>query len=81
MLGCTHYEITAAMFRDALPAGTPLIHQPGATAEAIERYLAAHPEYDAGSGGKRRFLTTGTPGMQNGLVEAFWGAPLRFEAA
>ena len=81
ILGCTHYEFTAAMFRDALPAGTPLIHQPGATADAIERYLAAHPEYDAGAGGGRRFLTTGTPGMQNGLVEAFWGAPLRFEAA
>jgi glutamate racemase len=81
VLGCTHYEITAAMFREALPAGTPLIHQPGATADAIERYLAAHPEYEPGTGGLRRFLTTGTPGVQNGLVEAFWGAPLRFEAA
>jgi glutamate racemase len=81
VLGCTHYEITAALFREALPAGTPLIHQPGATADAIERYLAAHPEYAAGTSGLRRFLTTGTPGVQNGLVEAFWGAPLRFEAA
>ena len=81
VLGCTHYEITGELFRAALPAGTPLIHQPGATADAIERYLAAHPEYDPGTGGTRRFLTTGTPGMQNGLVETFWGAPLRFEAA
>ena len=81
ILGCTHYEITADLFRAALPAGTPLIHQPGATADAIERYLAAHPEYDPGTGGSRRFLTTGTPGLQNGLVETFWGAPLRFEAA
>jgi glutamate racemase len=81
VLGCTHYEIIADLFRAALPAGTPLIHQPGATADAIERYLAHHPEYDAGSSGSRRFVTTGQPGQQNGLVEAFWGGPLHFEAA
>jgi len=81
ILGCTHYEITADLFRAALPRGTPLIHQPGATADAIERYLARHPEYVAGDSGLRRFLTTGAPGVQNGLVERFWGSPLTFEAA
>ncbi|HWE98632.1 MAG TPA: aspartate/glutamate racemase family protein [Caulobacteraceae bacterium] len=81
ILGCTHYEIVADLFREALPPGTPLIHQPDATAEAIGRYLARHPEYDAGSGGARRFLTTGRPGPQNGLAQTFWGAPLTFEAA
>ncbi|HLI66419.1 MAG TPA: aspartate/glutamate racemase family protein [Caulobacteraceae bacterium] len=81
VLGCTHYEIIADLFRAALPPGTPLIHQPGAVADAIERYMERHPEYDAGTGGARRFLTTGAPGQQNGLVEAFWGGPLRFEAA
>jgi glutamate racemase len=81
ILGCTHYEITADLFRAALPPGTPLIHQPGATAEAVERYLARHPEYDPGSSGQRRFLTTGRPGKQNGLVERFWGEPLLFEGA
>jgi glutamate racemase len=81
ILGCTHYEITADLFRAALPPGTPLIHQPDATADAIERYLDRHPEYRAGSGGKRRFLTTGTPGRQNGLVSTFWGSALDFEAA
>ena len=30
VLGCTHYEIIADLFRQALPEGTPLIHQPGA---------------------------------------------------
>ena len=48
ILGCTHYEIIADLFRAALPPGTPLIHQPEATADAIERYLARHPEYAAG---------------------------------
>ena len=81
ILGCTHYEIVSDLFRAALPAGTPLIHQPGATADALERYLERHPEYAAGESGARRFLTTGRPGVQSGLVEAFWGSALRFEPA
>ncbi|MGI8840161.1 MAG: glutamate racemase [Caulobacteraceae bacterium] len=81
ILGCTHYEIVAGLFRAALPPATPLIHQPDATAGAIEAYLARHPEYDPGAGGARRFLTTGRPGPQNGLIERFWGSPLSFDAA
>ena len=81
ILGCTHYELVADLFRQALPQGTPLIHQPVATAEAVVRYLAQHPEYDPGKSGLRRFLTTGEPGAQNDLVKAFWGAPLSFDAA
>ncbi len=81
ILGCTHYEIIADIFRAALPEGTPLIHQPDATADAIESYLKRHPEYDPGSGGGRKFLTTGRPGVQNGLVERFWGSRLTFDAA
>jgi len=81
ILGCTHYEITADLFRAALPPATPLIHQPDATAEAVALYLDRHPEYDAGAGGARRFLTTGRPGPQNGLAARFWGEPLAFDAA
>ena len=81
ILGCTHYEITADLFTAALPAGTPLIHQPGATADALARYLQAHPEYGSGGSGLRTFLTTGAPGAQHALAETFWGAPLRFEQA
>jgi glutamate racemase len=80
ILGCTHYEIIAGMFRDALPAGTPLIHQPGATAEALARYLDRRPAYAGAGTGRRRFLTTGKAGDQGALVGAFWGEPLRFEA-
>jgi len=81
ILGCTHYEIIAGLFRAALPPGTPLIHQPGATADAVERYLERHPAFaPQGEAGTRRFLTTGAPGLQNGRVGDFWGAPLRFEA-
>jgi glutamate racemase len=80
ILGCTHYEIVANLFTEALPAGTPLIHQPSAVADALERYLQRHPEYEAGGSGLRRFLTTGAPGQQHVMAETFWGAPLRFEA-
>jgi glutamate racemase len=81
ILGCTHYEITADLFQAALPPGTPLIRQPEATADALARYLERHPELRSGTGGLRRFLTTGAPGEQNSLVETFWGAPLSFEPA
>lgn len=81
VLGCTHYEIVADLFNKALPEGVELIHQPAATADALERYFAAHPEYDIGRSGERRFLTTGAPGAQNGIVSAFWGAPVVFEGA
>lgn len=81
ILGCTHYEIVADMFRAALPPGTPIIHQPAATADAVVRYLARHPEYNPGKDGLRTFLTTGAPGQQNDLVATFWGGPLHFEQA
>lgn len=80
ILGCTHYEIVADLFRDALPPGVPLIHQPEATADAVTLYLARHPEYAPGTGRARRFITTGRAGAQNGLAERFWGEPLVFEA-
>ena len=81
ILGCTHYEIIADLFRAALPPGTPLIHQPQATADALARYFERHPEYLTEGRGEHRFLTTGTPGRQNDQVTTFWGAPLTFEAA
>jgi glutamate racemase len=81
VLGCTHYEIVSDLFIRALPPGTPIIHQPQAVADALERYFERRPEYDLGSSGARRFLTTGRAGLQSGLVETFWGEPVRFEAA
>lgn len=80
ILGCTHYEIVADLFTAALPPATPLIHQPAAVADALERYMVRHPEYAAGGSGSRLFLTTGAPGAQHPLAEAFWGDRLRFEA-
>jgi len=81
ILGCTHYEIVADLFHAALPPRTPLIRQPDATADALERYFARHPEFAPGTSAVRRFLTTGEPGAQNSLVETFWGGALSFEPA
>jgi glutamate racemase len=81
ILGCTHYEIVADLFAAALPDGTPIIHQPQAVADALDRYFAHHPEYGLGETGRRDFLTTGTPGPQTDRVSQFWGAPLSFAAA
>jgi glutamate racemase len=81
ILGCTHYEMVADMFRAALKPGTPLIHQPQATADALVAYLSQHPEYNQGNQSGRTFLTTGSPGTQHALVETFWGGSLRFEQA
>jgi glutamate racemase len=81
ILGCTHYEIVADIFARRLPPGTPLIHQPTAVADSLERYFERHPEYGLGDSGRRTFLTTGKTGPQSDMVSQFWGAPLSFEAA
>ncbi|MFN4068969.1 MAG: glutamate racemase [Brevundimonas aurantiaca] len=81
ILGCTHYEIIAELFAEALPAGTALIEQPTAVADALDRYFARHPEYALGDGGRRDFLTTGQAGPQSDLIARFWGAPLTFDQA
>ena len=81
ILGCTHYEIVADLFAAALPDGTPIIHQPQAVADALDRYFTHHPEFGLGETGRRDFLTTGQPGPQSDRVSQFWGAPLSFAAA
>ena len=81
ILGCTHYEIVAEIFAKHLPPGTPLIHQPTAVADALERYFERHPEYGLGETGRRDFITTGKTGPQSDMVSQFRGAPLSFDAA
>ena len=81
ILGCTHYEIIADLFRQALPPQTPLIHQPSAVADSLSAYLERHPEFPIGAGGGRVFLTSGEAGNASPLLQAYWGGPLRFEPA
>ncbi|MDI7775787.1 aspartate/glutamate racemase family protein [Asticcacaulis sp. EMRT-3] len=81
ILGCTHYEIIADLFRENLPDTTQLIGQPEAVARALSSYIERHPDYEIGHGGGRVFLTTGQPGPASALAASFWGAPLVFESA
>jgi glutamate racemase len=78
ILGCTHYPLVAELFADALPCGIPIIHQPQATARALEAYLSRHPEYDSASTGRRVFLSTGFSAEALPLIERFWGEQLVF---
>lgn len=78
ILGCTHYEIIAELFKSALPENTPLIHQPSSVADALDCYMHRHTEYRIGNSSKRLFLTTGDPGPQSKIIESFWGKPLSF---
>ena len=75
------YEIVAPLFSAALPESTPLIHQPTAVADALDRYFQRHPEYALGGAGRRAFLTTGSTGAQSDLVSQFWTAPVVFDGA
>ncbi|MBI1215795.1 MAG: glutamate racemase [Alphaproteobacteria bacterium] len=81
ILGCTHYPLVADIFAEALPPGTPIIHQPEATAGALVPYIEKHKEFDVGTGGARKFLSTGYAPDALGLIEKFWGAKLDFEPA
>jgi len=81
ILGCTHYPLVAELFATALPGGIPIIHQPQATACALQSYLSRHPEYDLGSAGRRIFLSTGFSAEALPLIEKFWGEQLVFRQA
>ena len=81
ILGCTHYPLVADLFAARLPRGVPVIHQPRATARALQSYLHRHPEYAAGNAGRRIFLSTGFSAEALPLIERFWGEKLVFQKA
>ncbi|MBE9552803.1 MAG: aspartate/glutamate racemase family protein [Proteobacteria bacterium] len=82
VLGCTHYGLVAKAFRDALPPGTALLHQPGLIAESLVDYLARHPEFQADpkEAGRLEFLTTGDPAHVSRVASRFYGAATPFKA-
>jgi glutamate racemase len=81
ILGCTHYPLVADLFAEALPSGVRMIHQPEATARALQSYLDRHPEYDGSHGARRKFLSTGYSAEALPLIEEFWGGKVPFEQA
>ncbi len=80
VLGCTHYPLVEAAFRDALPSATALVSQPDLVAESLADYLRRHPRF-AGGTGSVTYLTSGDP-VDVGLRAAtFTAAPLAFSAS
>jgi glutamate racemase len=79
VLGCTHYPLVEAAFRDALPPATALVSQPDLVAESLADYLKRHPRFGGGTGALRH-LTTGDPLSVGSRAAVFMGAPLDFAA-
>ncbi len=79
VLGCTHYPLVEAAFREALPPETALISQPDLIAASLADYLLRHKRF-AGGSGQVRFLTTGDPQAVGSRARVFMDHPLPFEA-
>ncbi|MEM9726844.1 MAG: glutamate racemase, partial [Pseudomonadota bacterium] len=83
VLGCTHYPLAEAAFRDALPSSVTLLNQPAVVAASLARYLQRRPAYERRDGPARgprlRCLTSGDPARVAPLASAFFGAALDFE--
>ncbi len=80
VLGCTHYPLVEAAFREALPPETALVSQPALIAASLSDYLKRHPEF-AGGEGAVRYLTTGDPDAVGERAAVFTGMPLPFRPA
>ena len=80
VLGCTHYGLVAKAFRDVLPPGAALLHQPEIVAGSLSDYLARHTEFDASprEAGRLNFVTTGDPVHVSRVASRFYGAAAVF---
>ncbi|RZJ89849.1 MAG: glutamate racemase [Hymenobacter sp.] len=78
LLGCTHYPLLEACFRESLPVGVQLFSQPAITAASLGAYLARHPEFSTTHGSSRTFLTTGVPAVVSQLASKFYGRAVIF---
>ena len=80
VLGCTHYGLVVKAFRNALPTGAALLHQPDLVAQSLADYLARHTKFpaDAKDAGRLEFLTTGDPDHVARVASRFYGAAAAF---
>ena len=79
VLGCTHYPLVEAAFRDALPAGDRAGLAAGAGRRQPRRLPQAPPATSRGGTGRgRRYLTTGDPAAVGARAAVFTGTPLPF---
>ncbi len=79
ILGCTHYPLMEATFRDALGPTVKVYSQAGLVAESLADYLARKPEF-LGSGTEAKFLTTGDPRAVSDRATQFLKRRIQFQA-
>ncbi|MCV2875521.1 aspartate/glutamate racemase family protein [Rhodobacteraceae bacterium XHP0102] len=80
ILGCTHYPLVEAHFREALGPDVAVYSQPNLVAESLADYLGRRPEM-AGAGPDSRFLTTGDPQKVSNKATQFLRRKIAFEPA
>lgn len=80
VLGCTHYPLVEAVFRDALGADVSVYSQPDLVAASLADYLTRRPEM-RGAGEDRIFLTTGDPRKVSDKATQFLRRRIDFTAA
>jgi glutamate racemase len=80
VLGCTHYPLVEAAFREALPAETTLVSQPALVAASLKDYLRRHPRFRGGNGNVA-YLTTGDAARVGAHAAVFTGKSLPFHSA
>lgn len=82
VLGCTHYPLVEAAFRQGLPSGTPVLSQPRIVAERLAEYLSRHPDLAPPTAQPtRRCLTTGAPEAVSARAAAVLPDPPHFASA
>ncbi len=81
ILGCTHFPLVEAMFREHLPSSTRILSQPEIVADSLDDYLARHTEFaaDSETGASLKLLTTGDPARVSATARIFWSSAPFFE--
>jgi glutamate racemase len=82
VLGCTHFPLVEALFRNALPVETEILSQPARVAAAMVAYLFRHPEMKdfAPAPVAPLCFTSGDAEAVSALASRFYGRHLQFEA-
>jgi glutamate racemase len=80
VLGCTHYPLVEAVFRDALGPEVSVYSQPSLVAASLADYLGRHPGR-LGPGQEAMFLTTGDPKRVSSRATQFLRREIAFRAA
>jgi glutamate racemase len=80
ILGCTHYPLMHAEFREALGDHVKVFSQADIVAESLADYLERRPEM-IGPGTESKFLTTGNPKTVSNRATQFLKRQITFEQA